>query len=375
MQNLRLQEKLLREQQAEVKRKQEEESKRKQEEEAKRKEIEMKKQLQLEKEKEEAEKRHLEQAKQKEEQEQANEKQAEQEMPKDDGEMKTEVQLAQVPDVQELTPHLENVGNVQQRLFIDKQMEVEDNKKSSVGESETAGDAPTESIKVELNNSIRMRRLSRSITIDTDTDLEEHGEIEPYKSPKASNEISNTNQIAVVDSVRTTRGGETDRELESGDTFDENSMMPMRSWNQSNINQSLLPGNGNQHRKWEPIATPTGKNLYWYNWQSGESQWEKPAELENQPTTNALPLPSTPKTKDYKQAHDLWGILLKRSNVVAVKGEWQQMKDSQTGEHFYHNPTQMISQWELPKILVNRQIKRRQSKRDSSRLNGQAKSI
>ena len=79
------------------------------------------------------------------------------------------------------------------------------------------------------------------------------------KSPKASNEIGNTNQIAVVDSVRTTRGGETDRELESGDTFDENSMMPMRSWNQSNINQSSLPGNGNQHRKWEPIATPTGK--------------------------------------------------------------------------------------------------------------------
>ena len=241
---LEAQEKLLREQQAEVKEKQEEEGKEKQEEEAKRKEIEMKKQMQLEKEKEEAEKRYLEQTKQKEEQEQANEKQSEQEMQKEEGEMKTEVQLAPVPDIQELTPHLENVGNVQQRLFLDKQME--EDKKSSMDEkfqSETAGDAPTESIKVELNNSIRMRRLSRSITIDTDTDLEEHGEIEPYKSPKASNDIGSTNQIAVVDSVRTTRGGETDRELESGDTFDENSMMPMRSWNQSNINPSLLPGN------------------------------------------------------------------------------------------------------------------------------------
>ena len=211
----------------------------------------------------------------------------------------------------------------------------------------------SESIKVELSNSIRMRRLSRSITIDTDTDLEEQGEIEPYKSPKVlaetnSKAIGGNNQITIIDSVRTTRGGETDRELESGDTFDENSMMPMQSWNGGG---NIHGNDGGENKNWEPIATPTGKNLYWYNWQSGESQWEKPVELENQPAKSALPLPSTPKTKDYRQAHDLWNILLKRSTVIAVKGDWQQMKDSQTNEHFYHNPKKMISQWELPKNI------------------------
>ena len=272
-------------------------------------------------------------------------------------EEKKQVKLAKVPDTEELTPQVGHSNNVQQQLFSEKELEDDDSEKNLEEDEEQKEEK--ESIKVDLNNSIRMRRLSRSITIDTDTDLEEQGEIEPYKSPKVlaetnSNAIGIANQVMVVDSVRTTRGGETDRELESGDTFDENSMMPMQSWTggANNMNSNIANSNGNgENRKWEPIATPTGKNLYWYNWQSGESQWEKPAEVENLPAKNALPLPSTPKTKDYRQAHDLWNILLKRSTVVAVKGDWHQMKDSQTNEHFYHNPKKMISQWELPKNI------------------------
>ena len=240
------------------------------------------------------------------------------------------VVLAAIPDTAELTPHVESSSEVQKTLFA--------------ADDAIVSMPPTGEKDDELSRSqnIRMRRLSRSITIETDTDLEEEGEVQNLEPP--SNEVMIEHSYRIPQENVTTRGGETDRELESGDTFDENAMMPMKSF----ISTSAAADG--PRKKWEPIATPQGKNLYWYNWSSGESQWEMPDEVANegtQPKTQTL-LAATPKADNLQKSSELWKILLARSAVVEKKGKWNRMMDQQTKEHFYHNEQTGVSQWDLP---------------------------
>ena len=106
-----------------------------------------------------------------------------------------------------------------------------------------------------------------------------------------------------------------------------------------------------------------GRNLYYYNWKTGESSWEKPEELKTPQNADkkARVLPSTPKAEDDKTSKQLWSVLLKRSEQVKEAGDWCEMLDSQTKERFYYNKSTGDSQWEVPDALALQQNQYAQS--------------
>ena len=199
--------------------------------------------------------------------------------------------------------------------------------------------------------SARQKKLLRLDTSSDDLAFDEStvmmpppNEVMPLQASyrSSSGGAASTDRGAVSDREGTTdRGSTTERELASGDTFDVNAMP---------IGSSLLQST--KERTWEPVATPSGRNLYWYNWKSGESQWEMPEEISRKdgartPTTT---LPSTPKGGQggSGETAELWKVLHARSDVVQVRGDWSEMGDRQTSEKFYFNATTQAYQWESP---------------------------
>jgi hypothetical protein len=234
------------------------------------------------------------------------------------------VSLAPVPDKEETTPQVEHSASVRQTLFVDEPMT-----------TIPSGDEKEAS----LSTSLRARRLSKMISVDTDTADDFDSEMDTVGEDNGTTDRTSNEIVSLDTTARTSRGGETDRELASGDTFDEHSFMPMQGYN---VHHPLHNG----QKQWEPIATPQGKNLYWYNWSSGESQWEKPVELTGDFNEHAKVLQTGTPTK---KSAELWNILLARSSTVRELGSWKEMVDNQTQEHFYYNPSTGISQWEPPK--------------------------
>ena len=110
-----------------------------------------------------------------------------------------------------------------------------------------------------------------------------------------------------------------------------------------------------RQKKWEPVATPKGRNLYWWNSDTGESQWERPDEVSPaQAAAHAAHvLPATHESNtmsELTEVNQLWVTLRSRATVEAINGDWHRMNDPHTGERFYWNAVTDASQWKEPEI-------------------------
>ena len=56
--------------------------------------------------------------------------------------------------------------------------------------------------------------------------------------------------------------------------------------NESHANTSTHQQRQVAKSKWQPVATPKGKNLYFWNTETGESQWEAPLWMDEVDTTS-----------------------------------------------------------------------------------------
>ena len=115
---------------------------------------------------------------------------------------------------------------------------------------------------------------------------------------------------------------------------------------------------------WHEVRTPKGKNLYFFEANSGKSEWELP------PGVTAVKehghLPSTPKagqsfgfdndkTSSPKvvgtQAVKMWSVLRARAKQVRHVGDWSEFLDEASNEVFYYNSSTGTCQWECPPAL------------------------
>jgi len=134
---------------------------------------------------------------------------------------------------------------------------------------------------------------------------------------------------------------------------------------------SVKVNDGNNHtgqvkvgEVWHEVRTPKGKNLYFFEANSGRSEWELPSGVVAVQEHGAA-LPSTPKGGktfgfDNKagntaspsaigpQAAKMWSVLRGRSKQVRHVGNWSEFLDEASNEVFYYNTSEGTCQWECP---------------------------
>ena len=240
---------------------------------------------------------------------------------------------------------------------------------------------------------VKKNKLKRKLSIDTDTALQPQGVVTPYESPEnAFSEAKDhptalvedaedgTLQMTMMSTDRSMGGGATERELAGGDTFPDLDValpsMMSSSHTQQQQQQQHMQQQQHAHSQsgirggdaavagggqtWEALTTPMGKHMYWYNWSSGDSQWEKPAEVQNLTDSQIghRVMPSTPKgggsggrggsAAVVDKATELWKSLRERSKVTRQWSDWKEFQDERTEEFFYFSHSEQRYQWEKP---------------------------
>jgi hypothetical protein len=87
--------------------------------------------------------------------------------------------------------------------------------------------------------------------------------------------------------------------------------------NKQNKNQTknhATQNSGNSGDKWQMVTTPLGRSLYYLNKETGDSQWDRPLDMEaassggttNSGGVSAMKLASTPKARNKDAAAKLW---------------------------------------------------------------------
>jgi len=83
---------------------------------------------------------------------------------------------------------------------------------------------------------------------------------------------------------------------------------------------------------WEEMKDPDTGALFYYNHKTGANQWEKPPEFKQE------------ETEEKKE----WGLKRTKSMSARKVGEWEEMKDPDSGAFFYYNHKTGANQWEMP---------------------------
>uniref|UniRef100_A0A1J3IE88 Polyglutamine-binding protein 1 n=2 Tax=Noccaea caerulescens TaxID=107243 RepID=A0A1J3IE88_NOCCA len=105
--------------------------------------------------------------------------------------------------------------------------------------------------------------------------------------------------------------------LRDAATFNTQHESPV-SWNRQTTNASTLPSG------WVDAKDPASGATYYYNQQTGKTQWERPLEL----TPTAITAPPLPPRE-----------------------EWIETLDETSGHKYYYNTKTHVSQWEPPRSL------------------------
>jgi pre-mRNA-processing factor 40 len=74
---------------------------------------------------------------------------------------------------------------------------------------------------------------------------------------------------------------------------------------------------------WEEVKTDEGE-IYYYNPETGATQWEKPAGFVGGSAPAAPAAPAKPKS------------------------DWTKIKDEESGDYYYYNEKTQVTQWEAP---------------------------
>ena len=121
---------------------------------------------------------------------------------------------------------------------------------------------------------------------------------------------------------------------------------------------------------WHEVRTPKGKNLYFFEANSGRSEWELPPGVTAVKEHSNTHLPSTPKASQSfgfdqdntksdagvtnavgPQAAKMWSVLRARSKQVRHSGNWSEFLDEASNEVFFYNSAKGTCQWECPAEL------------------------
>ena len=99
------------------------------------------------------------------------------------------------------------------------------------------------------------------------------------------------------------------------------------------------PSKSNQPvQVWEPVATPKGKHLYYWNNQTGESTWDKPvtdSKVKTSPDKKVLTSPAT--MAELNQSSSMWSELRSHAVVEYMHGDWECLLEHQANQRFYYN--------------------------------------
>ena len=90
---------------------------------------------------------------------------------------------------------------------------------------------------------------------------------------------------------------------------------------------------------WEPVMTPKGRLLYYYNKNTGAAQRKVPEGFDSHSSSQGEHLPSTPGSADLPHTKRLWKVLLSRSRTIQTVNGWSEMVDDATNEYRQHDRT------------------------------------
>ena len=84
--------------------------------------------------------------------------------------------------------------------------------------------------------------------------------------------------------------------------------------NKNKAKNHATQNSGNSGDKWQMVTTPLGRSLYYLNKETGDSQWDRPLDMEvassggttNSGGVSAMKLASTPKARNKDAAAKLW---------------------------------------------------------------------
>ena len=132
---------------------------------------------------------------------------------------------------------------------------------------------------------------------------------------------------------------------------------------------SVANNQSKQPEVWHEVRTPKGKNLYFFEANSGRSEWTLPPGVSPVKEQGHLP-PSTPKSGggfgfnspntadsgvatsvEPQAAAKMWQVLRARSKQVRHNGDWSELLDEASNEVFYHNSRDGTFTWECPAAL------------------------
>merc|ERR1712178_357720 len=83
---------------------------------------------------------------------------------------------------------------------------------------------------------------------------------------------------------------------------------------------------------WEHLKDSETHQVFYYNHKTGASQWEMPAEFK----------------QDDEVEKKEWSMKRTRSMATRKRGDWEEFKDEESGALFYVNHKTGASQWEMP---------------------------
>jgi hypothetical protein len=90
--------------------------------------------------------------------------------------------------------------------------------------------------------------------------------------------------------------------------------------------------------EWEEMKDPDSGALYYYNHKTGVTQWEALPEFQDSPSAEDI----TPAETVQK------GMTRKKSMRLRKVGEWEELKEEESGKIFFYNHKTGVSQWDAP---------------------------
>merc|ERR1719424_243860 len=110
--------------------------------------------------------------------------------------------------------------------------------------------------------------------------------------------------------------------------FKQDDMEEKKEWNLKRTKSMATKTKGD----WEEMKDPDTGALFYYNHKTGANQWEKPPEFKQE------------ETEEKKE----WGLKRTKSMSARKVGEWEEMKDPDSGAFFYYNHKTGANQREMP---------------------------
>ena len=135
---------------------------------------------------------------------------------------------------------------------------------------------------------------------------------------------------------------------------------------------------GHNKETWDAIHSPAGVLLFWYNWSTGKSECEEPAQQRShlgsisEESTGELngismgsskteeskgkrarfTLHATSKSQGSLQSQRLWMVLYHNARIIETCKDWHLMEDPASKARYYSNSSSGSFEWEIPEEWV-----------------------